>query len=101
MRRTQVAAVMVFGALILVGTTSVASAQISDPGPGSRGETVEITLSTPDGTSSPVVSNRFDFSSVASRIRWNAWDYQRFLPAEGALPRLRAIQSYLRRQFGM
>jgi len=101
MRRTKIAAVMVFGALILVGSTSVATAQITDPGPGNRGEAVELTVSTPDGTSSPVISNRFDFSSVASRIRWNAWDSQRFLPAEGALPSWRSIQMYLRRQFGM
>src|SRR5687767_1642996 len=100
MRRTQISVVMVIGALLLAASTSVAFAQMGEPGPTNKDEAMTLsmtTVSTPDGASSPAVSNRFDFLGQVSRIGQSAWEYQRFLPAEGSLPVYSFAQFYVRR----
>jgi hypothetical protein len=114
MRRSHVSTAFLVGGVLLVASASAAFGQVGDPGVGGRGESVTTTgasavvvstttstVSSTEGTSSPVVSDRFGFSRVARQVGWGTWDVQHFLPAEGMLSTNRTFQMFLRRWLGM
>jgi len=109
MRRSQIVTVMIFGALVLMGSTSVALAQVVDPSSSSRGDsftqmtssTTELSMVSTDGTRSSESASRFDLPGSVARMRMLARESLRSFPADGTWLANRNIQFVLRRWFGL